>query len=160
MYNGDDIPDIHSAKGKITINGNLQLNIDCQNHANRNDTRAINNLLNNNDSFEINGDTKIPINNVKTTAYTYYVEGIRAFSGTMKYNDKFTIDKIDAGKNSGNPHLFIGELEGPHALRLNNIGNTTDGAGNVLASVASGEGIFTAPALEGSLYWTTYELGM
>ena len=34
-----------------------------------NDTRAIN-LLNNNDSFEINGDTKIPINNVKTTAYT------------------------------------------------------------------------------------------
>lgn len=29
-----------------------------------NDTRAIN-LLNNNDSFEINGDTKIQINNVK-----------------------------------------------------------------------------------------------
>lgn len=123
-----------------------------------NDTRAIN-LLNNNDSFEINGDTKIQINNVKTTDYTYYVEGIRAFSGMMKYNDKFTIDKIDAGKNSGNPHLFVDELEGPHALRLNNIGNTTDGAGNVLASVASGEGIFTAPALEGSLYWTTYELG-
>jgi len=67
---------------------------------------------------------------------------------------------IDAGKNSGNPHLFIGELDGTHTLQLNNIGSTTDGAaGNVLASVASGDGKFTAPASEGGLYWTTYELG-
>ncbi len=393
VCNGDDRPDKSRVNGNITINGNLQLNMDCENEGFRNDVRAIN-LLNNNDNFEVNGNTKIHIINVKTTAPTYYVEGVRAFSGTMKYNGNFTIDKIDAGnigangthgevfgvystttgglnenefnpggfnshiilgkdntneitiqninaasesgrlsvigivsegknsvvdvngklvisnlqgtsnndhvetmalvannkgvinvngdvtidnlkgtgktnevvalqtydggaihvnqamdlnkviritgdidggdrdadvitlnllnkdsfikgaslgnvklelsngatwyvkdrhevndteydadkansyidslsgnhgviqmdidagKNSGNPHLFIGELDGTHTLQLNNIGSTTDGAaGNVLASVASGDGKFTAPASEGGLYWTTYELG-
>ncbi len=398
VYNGDDTPDTNSAKGNITINGNLQLNMDCENKESRNDARAIN-LLNNSDDFKINGNTKIHIVNVKTTAPTYYVDGVRAFSGNMKYNGNFTIDKIDAGnvgangtygyvsgvysttrgnrvadsgggtssddsfnshiilgstdsneikiqninaasesgslsvigivsegknsfvdvngkldisnlqgtsandhvetmalvantkgiinvngdvtidslkgagktnevvalqtydggaihvnqakdpnkviqitgdidggnrdagdiitlnllnkdsfikgaslgnvklelsngatwyvkdrhevndasydadkansyidslrgnhgviqmdidagKNNGNPHLFIGELDGTHTLKLNNIGSTTDGAaGNVLASVASGDGKFTAPASEGGLYWTTYELG-
>lgn len=393
VYNGADTPDGSSAKGNITINGNLQLNMDCENKETRNDARAIN-LLNNNDEFEINGNTNIEINNVKTQYKGLWVDGIRAFSGTMKYNGNFTIDKInasnvnaqdsysavtgvysttigtrmstnsddglksymllgsvdsneikiqninatsesgflsvigivsegnnslvdvngkldienlqgtsnnahvetmalvannkgvikvngdltidnlegtgktnevvalqtydggeihvnmakdtsrviqitgdidggdsnagdvltlnllnqesfikgastgnvkldlsngatwyvqnrhkvndadydadkansyisslsgnhgviqmdiDAGKNSGNPHLFIGELKGTHTLQLNNIGSTTDGAsGNILASVASGDGTFTAPASEGGLYWTTYELG-
>ena len=68
---------------------------------------------------------------------------------------------IDASKNTDNPHLFVQNLEGTHTLKLNNTSSSSDisgSEGSVLVTAANGSGNIIAPASEGSLYWTTYEL--
>ena len=66
---------------------------------------------------------------------------------------------IDASKNTDNQHLFVQNLEGTHTLKLNNTSSSdiSGAEGNVLVT-ANGSGKLIAPASEGSLYWTKYEL--
>lgn len=93
-YDGTYYPISSNLKAEITVNGNLDLTVDADKGANRSDVRVIN-LLNNHDSFTVNGDTAIKIINGQPVDHTSYFEGIRTYSGIMCYNGNFTINKLN-----------------------------------------------------------------
>lgn len=106
IYDGDDKPDISGSTSHVTIHGNLDLFMDCENKSSRNDARAIN-LLNNNDHLEIDGNTRIKIDNInENMSYgKYWADGIRAFSGTIKANGDFFVDGVNAKSDRDN-HVY------------------------------------------------------
>ena len=115
----------------------------------------------------INGALNGNINVVMAAGSVWRVkQGISTGDPQNSYLTSLTGDgdiemDIDASKNNGNPHLFVQNLEGTHNLKLNNTnssGDTSGANGNILVSVANGSGKLIAPASEGSLYWTQYEL--
>lgn len=122
IYSGDDTPLLDNKPNDITINGNLNLVVDCDNKDNCSDARAIN-LLNNNDQFTINGDVSIKVDNLKTSYDEYSADGIRVYSGSATIIGNLIVDGINAastdsygqhGAVTGVYSTTIGDREGAY----------------------------------------------
>lgn len=152
--------------GTITVNENKTNSVKIDGDVGTDDTNSLITINLSDANSYINGaiNGNVDVNMAKGSVWRVK-QGISTGDAQNSYVKSLQGDgdiemDIDASKNSGNPHLFVKELAGTHNLKLNNIGTGADGAdGNILVSVGTGNGKLIAPASEGGLYWTKYELG-